>query len=76
MADIYKRKEALEFLKKSGTKVALQTCHDGKYVFAEKTDFISTVLKGSLYCTFVDYDGNGTSVHTHDNVLHVPAGVS
>lgn len=71
------RKECIKFLRKKGTKVAVQVGFDGDYVFVEKTDFIDIVLrKGSIRGEhFCDYDGREETVFVQGNVVHVPVGV-
>jgi len=78
MFDVHTRATALEFLRKKGTKVAVQIGHDGDYVFVEKSDFIKIVLQGPKsqhYDTFVDYDGRPESAFIDNNVLHLPIGI-
>lgn len=71
--------EAKAFLRRKGTKVALQVAFDGEYIFAEKADFIASYLTGP---SFIDYDGNELleDVYTYGDsfsaTLHIPAGTS
>jgi hypothetical protein len=72
---ISSRKEALEFLKTKGTKVAIRVGVEGDYVFAEKMDFIEIILKGSRakeHETFVDYNGEPTQAYIDGCVLNIP----
>ena len=72
---ITSRKEALEFLKTKGTKVAIQVGVEGDYVFAEKMDFIDIILKGDRakrHETFVNYDGEPTYAIINGSVLNIP----
>ena len=69
-------KQAIKVLRKKGTKVTLQTKADSVFIYAEKTDFITT-LKDRIEngCdSFTNYDGDADPVHFSDNVLHVQAG--
>ena len=66
--------EARKFLRLAGTKVALQVCFEGTWVFAEKADFIAAMLSNGP--DFVDYDGTPSYVFTEHSVLHIPCGTS
>ena len=61
--------EARKFLRLAGTKVALQVCFDSTWVFAEKADFIASML--SRGPDFIDYDGNSNYVMSDHGVLHI-----
>lgn len=72
------RSECIKFLRKKGTKVAIQVGFGGDYVYAEKTDFIQLILKdgsgrGEHLC---DYNGNVEAASIENDTLHMPIGVS
>ena len=72
----YTPAEVKTFLKRRGSKVAVQVAFDGAWFFAEKTDFIANFLKGSAW---VDYDGDeiDIAVFTTENcpnIMHVISG--
>lgn len=76
---VHTRADAKRFLNMKGTKVAIQVGHEGKYVFANKSDFIEQIIKGDAskhYDHFVDYNGNPDPVFVDGGVLHIPIGVS
>lgn len=71
---ISSRKEALAFLRKGGTKVAIEVGVEGVYVYAEKKDFIEQILKG-IYAdeeTFINYDGEPCEAFIENDILHMP----
>lgn len=72
------RSECIKFLRKKGTKAAVQVGHEGPYVFVEKNDIISQVLTDNTghYPTLTDYSGDTEEAFVHDNVLHFPVGVN
>jgi hypothetical protein len=71
---IQAHKQAIQFLRKAKTKVALQTQFDGPFIYAEKTDFIE-MLQKLEYDNFADYDGFNRDIEIINNVLHIPAGI-
>lgn len=65
---------ARALLKRKGSKVAVQICFDGPFVYAEKTDFVREYLTRSEDEVFTDYDGEPNAVKWHDNILYIFAG--
>ena len=66
--------EARKFLRRAGTKVALQVCFEGTWIFAEKADFINAML--SIGPDFVDYDGTPSYAFGDGTLLYIPCGTN
>tara|TARA_B110000977_G_scaffold143742_1_gene182520 strand:+ start:600 stop:869 length:270 start_codon:yes stop_codon:yes gene_type:complete len=74
--DDYTPAEVKAFLKRAGTKIAVQIAFDGAFIFAEKSDFIASFLTGP---DFIDYDGEPCSLACFTNaddpiVMFITAG--
>jgi hypothetical protein len=67
--------DARKFLRGAGTKVAVQIGYSTNYFFAEKGDFIESVLNNP---SFIDCDGHELTEQVYYwegfKVLHFPSG--
>lgn len=76
--DVSRLDEAMNFLRRKGSKVAVQIGPDGGFVFAEKGDFLKMMrVAVQHYTTFVNYDAEPQSawIGTQENVLYIPFGI-
>jgi len=76
LRDNFTPAEVKTFLKRAGSKVAVQTAFDGAWIYAEKSSFIESFLTGPI---FTDYDGAPAvfscfTTANCPNVMHIVAG--
>ena len=73
MKSIRTYKEAFAYLRRSGTKAAIQSKFDGRFVYVQKNDLLSELNELDADGP-TDYDGNPEEWRVEEGILFIHAG--